>query len=58
MKFAVNPSRDTLLKSDMISRELTGMAYEPVPDDVKSFVEERMVAAGSQEIKAPATQEP
>ena len=41
MRFSVNPARDTGLRKDMISRELTGMAYEPVPEDVKKFVEER-----------------
>ena len=41
MRFSVNPARDTGLRKDMISRELTGMAYEPVPEDVRKFVEER-----------------
>jgi hypothetical protein len=41
MKFSVNPSRDIGLKKDMIARELTERPYEPVPEDVKQFVEER-----------------
>ena len=41
MRFSINPARDTGLRKDMISRELTGMAYEPVPEDVRKFVEER-----------------
>jgi hypothetical protein len=49
MKFSVNLSRDIGLKKDMISRELTGRPYEPIPEDVKQFVEERRQPAQQQQ---------
>lgn len=34
MRFEVNPASSRELRKDMISRELTGSAYSPVPDEV------------------------
>ena len=35
MKFSVNPSKDVLLRNDMVARELTGTGYESVPEEVR-----------------------
>ena len=42
----------------MISRELTGMAYEPVPEDVKKFVEERKIVAKQPQAQNSEVTEP
>ena len=38
MNFAMNPSRDVTLRNDMISRDLTGSAYEPVPEEIRKTI--------------------
>lgn len=38
MKFATSPSKDVSLRNDMISRDLTGTGYEPVPDEIKKTI--------------------
>jgi hypothetical protein len=53
MKFSVNPSRDIGLKKDMIARELTGRPYEPIPEDVKQFIEERRQPVQQQQAIQP-----
>ena len=37
MKFAMNPSRDVELRKDMVARELTGVGYEKVPEEIKKI---------------------
>lgn len=38
MKFATSPSKDVSLRNDMISRDLTGTGYEPVPDEIRKTI--------------------
>jgi len=38
MNLAMNPSRDVTLRNDMISRDLTGSAYEPVPEEIRKTI--------------------
>ena len=38
MNFAMNPSKDVTLRNDMISRDLTGSAYEPVPEEIRKII--------------------
>jgi len=38
MNFAMNPSRDVTLRNDMISRDLTGSKYEPVPEEIRKTI--------------------
>lgn len=38
MKFATSPSKDVSLRNDMISRELTGSGYNPVPEEVRKTI--------------------
>jgi len=37
MKFAMNPSRDVELRKDMVARELTGVGYEKVPEEIRKI---------------------
>ena len=34
----MNPSKDVTLRNDMISRDLTGSAYEPVPEEIRKII--------------------
>lgn len=58
MKFSINPSKDVSLRNDMMSRELTGIGYEAVPEEVKQMAPiEKAREYASQPIQ-PAQQQP
>lgn len=53
MNFAMNPSRDVTLRNDMISRDLTGSAYEPVPEEIRKTIPVEKAKEYTQPQKVP-----
>ncbi|NBW16121.1 MAG: hypothetical protein EBR82_49870 [Caulobacteraceae bacterium] len=53
MNFAMNPSRDVTLRNDMISRDLTGYSYEPIPEEIRKTIPVEKAKEYTQPQQAP-----
>ena len=53
MNFAMNPSRDVTLRNDMISRDLTGSSYEPIPEEIRKTIPVEKAKEYTQPQQAP-----